>query len=152
MHKICYVASSGGHLEEILALEPLGKLYSSVLITEKTSFNLSMWPQKIYSVSSVDRKDKLLFLKLFWISCVALFVFIKEKPDIILTTGALIAYPVCLLARFMKKKIIYIEILARVYSGSATGLRIYRFADLFIIQWENLFKIYPNAMYTGRLA
>jgi hypothetical protein len=65
------------------------------------------------------------------------------------TTGALIALPACLLAKLFKKKVIYIESFARVTDGNRTGKLIYKFADLFIYQWEQLASIYPNGVYGG---
>jgi len=152
MLKICYVSSSGGHLDEIMALDGLEADYDSVLITEKTKFKPSAWQKRVYTVPAVNRNNKIICLiKLCVIACIALFVFLKERPDIVVSTGALMSCPVCLLAKMMGKKFIYIESIARVYSGSATGLWAYKHADLFIIQWESLREIYPDAVYTGRL-
>ena len=152
MLKICYVASSGGHLSEIMALDGLDADYNSILITEKTQFKPNAWQKRIYTVPAVNRNNKLVcLLKLCVIACIALFVFLKERPDIIISTGALMCCPICLLGKIMGKKFIYIESIARVYSGSATGFWAYKHADLFLVQWESLLEIYPNAVYAGRL-
>jgi UDP-N-acetylglucosamine:LPS N-acetylglucosamine transferase len=74
---------------------------------------------------------------------------LKEKPDTIISTGALVTFPICLLGKLMRKRIIYIESFARVDTASLTGKLMYRIADLFIVQWEELLKIYPKAMYGG---
>ena len=73
----------------------------------------------------------------------------KEQPDVVITTGALLAFPFCLLAKLMGKKVVYIESFARVYDKSLTGKLVYPFADLFIVQWESMLKCYPKAVYTG---
>ena len=49
----------------------------------------------------------------------------------------------------MRKKIIYIESFARVDNASLTGKLFYKIADVFIVQWEELLKIYPKAIYGG---
>ena len=72
----------------------------------------------------------------------------KEKPDVIITTGALLSFPFCFIGR-KKSKIIYIESFARVNNKSLTGKLIYPFADLFIVQWKSMLKYYPKAKYTG---
>lgn len=149
--RICYAASSGGHLEEILALSELNTLYDSFLLTEKTQYAVDCRQSKVYCLQQVNRKDKLLFAKLTLIFCKALFVFIREKPDVIISTGALMAVPVCIAGKLMKKKVIYIESIARVKSASASGKFIYKFADLFIVQWESLKKVYPRAICAGRI-
>ncbi|WP_191976308.1 hypothetical protein [Limosilactobacillus reuteri] len=49
----------------------------------------------------------------------------------------------------MKKKVIYIESFARITTPSLTGKILYHFADLFIVQWKELLKVYPKAKYFG---
>ena len=76
-------------------------------------------------------------------------IFLREKPDFIITTGAGIAIPTCLIAKFFKKKVIYIESFARINTINKSGKFIYKFADLFVVQWESLLKYYPKAVYWG---
>jgi UDP-N-acetylglucosamine:LPS N-acetylglucosamine transferase len=93
-----------------------------------------------------DRGFVLLFIKLFidvW------KIIKKEKPDVVITTGALIAFPICLIAKLRGAKIIYIESFARVKDRSLTGRLVYPFADLFLVQWETLLECYPKAKYVG---
>ena len=78
-------------------------------------------------------------------------IFIKEKPDVIVTTGAAVAIPMCIIGKVFRKKVIYIESYARMTTPNKTGKLIYKFADLFIIQWEELRKYYPNAVYGGSI-
>ena len=73
----------------------------------------------------------------------------QEKPEVIITTGALIAFPFCLIGKLKKTKVIYIESFARVNNKSLTGKLVYPFADLFIVQWESMLELYPKAKYTG---
>ena len=63
----------------------------------------------------------------------------------------MIVIPSILIAKLFKKKVIYIETFARVNTASKTGRFVYKFADLFIVQWEELKKIYPNAVYGGSI-
>ena len=72
-----------------------------------------------------------------------------EKPDFIITTGALIAFPFCVFAKMRSVKVIYIESFARVNNQSLTGKLVYPLADLFLVQWESLLKLYPKAKYVG---
>lgn len=149
--KICYAASSGGHLEEILGLAPMKDRYDSFLITEKTKYKPDVWQKNVYMVPAVNRRDSFLFFKLIAIVCAGFYIFLKEKPDVVISTGALMTLPICVSAKLMGKKLIFIESIARVHTGSATGRFLYRYVDLFIIQWESLRPIYPNAVYKGRL-
>ena len=76
---------------------------------------------------------------------------LEEKPDVILTTGAAVAIPMCIIGKIFGKKVIYIESYARINSPNKTGKLIYKFADLFIIQWEELRRFYPKAVYGGAI-
>jgi len=73
----------------------------------------------------------------------------KERPSCIISTGALATYPICIIGFIMRIKIIYIESFARVDSPSLTGKLMYKFADLFIVQWEEMLEVYPKAKYGG---
>ena len=55
----------------------------------------------------------------------------------------------CLIGHLFKSKIIYIETFAKINSKSKTGSLVYKFADLFIVQWEDMLKLYPKAIYKG---
>jgi UDP-N-acetylglucosamine:LPS N-acetylglucosamine transferase len=81
----------------------------------------------------------------------SLKIWIKEKPDVVITTGTLVVLPMAFLAIIFRKKLIYIETFARVYDGSRAGKLMYKYADLFIVQWETLKKVYPNAVYGGSI-
>lgn len=149
--KICYVASSGGHLKEIMGLFPLKDKYSSFLITEKTKFKPNSWQNNLYFVPTVDRTDSTYFLGLIIGLIKSFFIFIKEKPDVFVTSGALVAVPIYFIAKLFGNPIIYIESIARVETPSATGKFFYKRADLFIVQWEELLKVYPHAILGGTL-
>ena len=55
----------------------------------------------------------------------------------------------CLIGHIFGSKIIYIETFANSKSKSKTGKIVYKFADLFIVQWESMLELYPNAVYGG---
>ncbi len=77
----------------------------------------------------------------------------KEKPDVIISTGALATVPFCIAGKLMKKKVIYIESFARVDSPSLTGKIMYKLklADLFIVQWVEMLQFFPKAVVGGRI-
>lgn len=147
--KICFAASSGGHTEELSRLNILMNKYESFIVTEKSDYNILDWMKKKYYVNQINRKEFLFipkFIKLFFDSCKILKI---ENPDIIISTGALATYPICLLGKLKRKKIVYIESFARVDSKSLTGKLMYKIADIFFVQWEEMLELYPNAVYVG---
>lgn len=147
--KIAFIASSGGHLEEISRLKKTADEYSCFLITEKSEFELSNFCSKQYLVPQMNRKEKLFIFKFIRLFFTAIRILLKEKPDAIITTGALIAYPFCRIARILRKKVIYIESFARVNEPSLTGKLLHKHADLFIVQWEDMLQYYPDAVLGG---
>ena len=54
-----------------------------------------------------------------------------------------------LLQKLFKKKIIFIESFAKLNSPTLTGKLVYKFADQFYVQWEEMLAVYPNAIYRG---
>ena len=55
--KLCFAASSGGHYEQLMMLEPLFKKYDSFIVTEKTDYNIKT-PVRMYYMLQVNRKEK----------------------------------------------------------------------------------------------
>lgn len=147
--KLCFAASSGGHFEQILMLRPLMEKYDSFLITEKTTYQTDVKGEKMYYLHQVNRKELLFPLRMLGNAFRSLFIFIKEKPDVVITTGVLAMIPMCMLAKLFRKKLIYIESFAKVTTPTATGRLMYKYADQFYVQWPQMKEVYPNAIYIG---
>lgn len=151
MKKICLIASPGGHLEQIRQLKKIIDTYECFYVVPKTKATDKM-KERHYIVSDLVRTNKIvMILRMIRMFCEQFCVFVKEKPDVVLTTGAAVAIPMCVIGKIFHKKIIYIESFARMTSPNKTGRLVYKFADLFIIQWEELRKYYPNAVYGGSI-
>ena len=105
MKKICLISSSGGHFEQLLMLQDLGKKHKTFIVTEKTKYNKH--DQKInYFVKQVNRKEVLFIPKMFIIAVKSLYIMLREKPDVIISTGVLAAIPMLYLGHLFKKKVI----------------------------------------------
>ncbi len=147
--KLCFAASSGGHYEQLLMLKPLMEKYKSFLITEKTAYKSSVNNKKMYYMRQVNRKEKLFIFAMLINAFKSLFIFIKERPDVVITTGVLAMIPICLLAKIFRKKLIYIESFAKITSPTETGKFLYKYADRFYVQWESMKEYYPDAVCLG---
>ena len=149
--KICFVASSGGHLEQVKQLKLVAERYDHYYVVTETKATRQM-RQRRYIVSDLVRKNKVVrLLRMMRMMAEQFVIFAKERPDVVVTTGAAVAIPTCLIGKLFRKKVIYIESFARISTPNKTGLLIYKFADLFIIQWEALRQYYPNAIYGGSI-
>jgi len=143
--KICIVSSSGGHLTEVQMLRPAYAQFEHFFVL---NFKVALMDQMIgrtYFIKHSERDLK------FFINLVESFKILwKERPDIILSTGAGPAVPVSLMGRyFFSCKIIFIETMAAVYKPSLTGRIMYKFADHFYYQWPYLSKYYPRGIFGG---
>ena len=130
-------------------LRPVMERYDSFLVTEKTTYQLKAPVEKTYFLKQVNRKELSFLPRMAVDSFRSVRLFHREKPDLVISTGALATIPVCLLAKLHRKKLIYIESFARSTSASLTGKLLYRFADQFYVQWEQMLQFYPNAIFLG---
>lgn len=147
--KIVFAASSGGHYEQLMMLKPLMEKYDSFLLTEKTEYSVGSEQFPIYYLKQINRKEKLFVFKLIGNTFRSLKIFLKEKPDVMITTGVLAIIPLALIMKLFGRKLIYIESFAKVTSKTLSGNLLYKFADQFYVQWEEMLKLYPKAIYKG---
>ncbi len=151
--KILFISSTGGHLEELLQLKPLFKKYDYNIITEKDESNISLkeeYGNKLYFLPYGTRAKLFSYIFKYLYLCIkTVYLYCKIRPKIIITTGTHTAGPMCILGKIFGSKIIYIETMANINKKTATGRLIYPIADLFIVQWEEMLKLYPKAVYGG---
>ena len=81
----------------------------------------------------------------------AFAILVRTRPSAVISTGPSVAVPVCAAAKLLRVKVIFIETGSRIHALSTTGRMLYRFADLFLVQWEELLPSCPRAIYAGRL-
>ena len=147
--KVLFISSTGGHLEELLQLQPLFKKYEYNIITEKDDSNISLkekYGDKLYFLPYGTRAKLFTYIFKYLYLCIrTVYLYFKLLPKVIVTTGT----PMCILGKIFGSKIIYIETFANINKKTATGRLIYPIADLFIVQWEEMLKLYPKAVYGG---
>lgn len=156
MKKVMFISSTGGHLEELLQLKSMFENYDYHIITEKTKSNNSLKTKYGKRVSFLvygtytTKLNKIIYpFKLMFNTFKSFFLYLKIRPKYIVSTGAHTAGPMCLIGHLLGSKIIFIETFANSKSRSRTGNLVYKFADLFIVQWESMLELYPNAIYGG---
>lgn len=147
--KVCFTSSSGGHFEQLLMLKGLFGDYDSVVVTEKTMYNHQFELCPIYFTKQVNRQNLLFIFPLFYNVLFSLYILMKERPNLIVSTGVLSTLPLCLFAKACGRKVIYIESFAKVNSATLTGKVMYKIADVFYVQWPEMLKIYPKAKCVG---
>lgn len=105
--------------------------------------------EKIYFVSDPGRSP-INFLKCVFQS---FKILLKERPDVIITTGAGVAIPPSYLAKlFFGSKIVFVESFCRIEEPSLSGRAMYPISDLFLVQWPEMLKKYGDrAIYKGAI-
>ncbi len=140
--KICIACSSGGHLTEILQLKEVYEKREHFFLTfERANTHELAKRKKVYFVTDPKRNPLLFLITLFQ----SLNIFLNEKPDVILSTGAGVAVPICYIAKFFGKKIIFFESFCKTQKPGFASKIIYPIADLFFVQWPEMQKYYPKA-------
>lgn len=151
--KALFISSTGGHLKELLQLESIFNKFDYRIITEKTGNNVNLkkkYGKKISFLIYGTKDHMLTYPFKLLINCfISLFQFIKFRPKYIITTGTHTAGPMCYIGKIFGSKIIYIETFANSQTKTVAGKLIYPIADLFIVQWESMLKLYPKAKYFG---
>jgi len=142
--KICLTCSHGGHLTEMLQLMDAFEGHEVFFITYEGA-RVKLLSKK-YTMKNLG-KNPLRFLVSIPIT---LKILLKEKPNIVISTGSEIAIPVFCIAKLLGIKVMFIESLCRVKEPSATGKLVYHLSDVFLVQWELLLEKYgKKAQYWG---
>jgi len=144
---LCVVCSAGGHLSEAIEATVDVKQPMYFVTYGEPHARLRLADKEAYYV--MDPHTSLFKYGLNALQ--SIFLLIKKRPKVIFSTGAGIALVTCLVGKFMGAKIIYLESGARITTPSKTGKFMYKYADVFIVQWKPMLKVYPDAKYVGPL-
>lgn len=138
-------------MEQIKQLDPLRDEYDIVYLVSDNCSNRGM--KDAVFVPEYRNNFKIMkYLDLVRIFLASFALMRRIKPDVIISTGSAATFPACWIQKkIYKRKVIYIESFAKRTSGTITGKLVYPFADFFIIQWEELKRVYPNAIYGGMI-
>ena len=147
--KICLVGSSGGHLTHLYMLKPLWQDCERFWVTfDKMDANIILKNEKVYHCYfHTNRNIKNLIKNTF----LAIKVLHQEKPDLIISSGAAVAVPFFYLGKLRGAKTVYIEVFDRIDKSTLTGKLVYPVTDKFIVQWEEMKKVYPKAINLGSI-
>ncbi len=147
--KICLVGSSGGHLNHLYMLKPYWKDKERFWATfDREDSRSILKNEKVYPLYyPSNRSLKALLINTYR----AVIILHKEKPDLIISSGAAPAIPFFYVGKLMGSKLVYIEVFDRINQSTMTGKLCYRIADRFIVQWEEMKEVYPKAVNLGSI-
>jgi beta-1,4-N-acetylglucosaminyltransferase len=145
--RVIVIGAGGGHLlEALLATEgvPMRRVIATYRLPHTAK---SLKGERCYFL--VDPHGNL--IKYLINAIQSLWMVLRERPHAVISTGGGISIATALFSKLFGSKLIYVESGARVRTPSRTGDLLYRFADLFIVQWEPMLQRYPNAVHGGVL-
>jgi UDP-N-acetylglucosamine:LPS N-acetylglucosamine transferase len=153
--KVMFIASTGGHLNELMQVKPLFKNYDYHIVTEKTKVDESLkekYQGRISFLIYGTKKYPIRYIVKFTANCfISLYYFFKYQPEVVVTTGTHTAVPMCYIAKIFGSKVIFIETFANRTTATVAGKLVYPIADTFVVQWEEMHKIYPKSVCWGWL-
>lgn len=157
--RVLVVLGEGGHTVEMVRLVNLlgpRYAYTYMLVREdRLSEQKIPIPGPIYRVNRPQEKQDPAHRIAFGharLTLQSLRVLWKVRPHVVIHSGPGVGVPITYLARAAGIPVIYVENGARVRMPSRTGRLVYRFTDLFFVQWPDLIQTaYPRAIYAGML-
>ena len=146
--RICLAASAGGHLSQLLKLAESWTNYETFCITTKKDVARGLFQKygKAYIVVECNRQHPLWVMKVL-LRCIR--IVFREKPHVVISTGAAVGCITCFLGKLIGATVIWIDSITNVERISLSGRMVRYIADLFLVQWPELAEQYNNVEYVG---
>lgn len=132
---ILAVASGGGHWVQLLRLRPAFEGMRCVYASVKDDQAADVSPNRYYAVPDANRSTK---FKLIWQLAKLTFIVLRERPDVIVSTGAAPGYIAIRLGRLVGARTLFIDSIANAERLSLSGHLASHHADLMLTQWQQL--------------
>jgi beta-1,4-N-acetylglucosaminyltransferase len=147
--RYCLVGSSGGHLLQLWALKPIWGDHDRCWVTfEKEDARSLLEGERVYPAAFPSNRNIPNLLRNFK---VAWRVLRRERPDVVISTGAGVAIPFFVLGRLFRTKLVYLEVYDRIDSPTLTGRACQPFAHIFALQWEEQQRFYRRGQVVGKV-
>jgi UDP-N-acetylglucosamine:LPS N-acetylglucosamine transferase len=145
--KVCLVGSSGGHLTHLYMCKPFWEEKERFWVTfDKEDAKSLLQGEKLYPCYFPTNRN---LKNLIRNTLLAWRILKKERPDLIISSGAAVAVPFFYLGKILGAKLIYIEVFDRIDKPTMTGKMVYPITDRFIVQWEEMKQVYKKAVNFG---
>ncbi len=147
--KVLLVCSSGGHLAQLHRLRPWWSEHERLWVTFDTPDAVGLLSNErvvwAHHPTTRNLKNAIRNLALAWRTLR------RERPDMVVSDGAGVAFPFFVAAKLLRAKTVYVEVYDRMDSRTMTGRLCYPLTDLFCVQWEEQRGLYPRGTLIGTL-
>ena len=147
--RICVIASSGGHLTQLLSLRESWKDYSAYYVSTSKSGAKNVLDDygRYYTVTDSGRNY---FFKSLCTAVQCFRILLKEETDVIISGGSAPGCMMSIIGKvFFRKRVIWLDSIANSTKMSLSGRIARHFTDICICQWEEVAKKYKNVKYLG---
>lgn len=142
-----FVCSSGGHLDQLIRLRPwwagIQRSWVTFDLPDARSRLADEQVEHAYFPTTRHIPNLVRNLGLAW------RVLRRERPDLVISTGAAVALPFFLVAKALGIKTVYLEVFDRVDSPTLTGRLCRPLSNLFLVQWPEQQAMYPGSLCIG---
>ena len=154
--KVAIVCSAGGHLEQVFkVLEAFEGCRTFLVTYDNPTLKDFQHPdlERIYLLRYFGDSVIRVFVTLLFSCFTYIRIFLKERPQVIFSTGSEIAIPAFYVGKFLFGiKLIYLETILRIRYPTVAARALYRISDLFLVQWESLVPRFGSkAKYAGKV-
>ncbi|MES2205197.1 MAG: UDP-N-acetylglucosamine--LPS N-acetylglucosamine transferase [Pseudomonadota bacterium] len=133
--KILAIASGGGHWIQLLRLRPAFKDHEVIYVTVQASYSEQVPDCKFYKITDATRWSRWDLLKMIFEVC---SIVIKERPDIIISTGAAPGVIALRIGKWLGARTVWLDSIANFEAMSMSGMKAKPCANLWLTQWEHL--------------
>jgi beta-1,4-N-acetylglucosaminyltransferase len=139
--RACWAYSPGGHLAELERATVDIVFADCFHITHAGGSEPTVAARHVYRVMHPRRR----IWRTLANALQTLAILLRERPALVLSTGADVALPALVLGKLLGARIVFIET-AGTIEPSLTGRLVYPLADLFIVQWPEKLDRFPHAV------
>jgi hypothetical protein len=141
------VCSSGGHLAQLAALGPWTSRHRRHWVCFDTPDAVSLLrDERVTWAHHPTTRNLLNLLRNF---VLAWRLLTRERPDVVLSTGAGTALPFFVMARLRRIPTVYLEVYDRMDTPTLTARLCGPFTDRMLVQWDEQARLYPGAEVVG---
>jgi UDP-N-acetylglucosamine:LPS N-acetylglucosamine transferase len=129
------VASGGGHWIQLTRILPAFDGEDVAFVSTLPSCAAHVPGSRFYAVTEANLTSK---LRLLLMAFELLLILVRERPHVVISTGAAPGYIALRLAKLIGARTIWIDSIANANTLSTSGERVGRYADLWLTQWPHL--------------
>ncbi|MFO0982783.1 MAG: UDP-N-acetylglucosamine--LPS N-acetylglucosamine transferase [Planctomycetota bacterium] len=133
--KILLIASGGGHWVQLNRLRPAFDQHDVAFVTVDASYRSDVPDARFYVVKDATRWNRVGLLRM---ALQVLFILLKERPHIVISTGAAPGFVGLRLGKLLGARTVWLDSIANVERLSLSGERIGPHAGLWLTQWPHL--------------